>query len=148
LPQFLDTGGERVVTDREAAPDLVEQLLLGDELLGAFGQHGEHGGGPRRELGFHPVAPKLAGARVEPEPAERESPIRRHREPPSISRRNPGTRPGLAGTTTRKLSHTANKAAIEGRSPVAASASSHSLVTTTARSCLARRVLSLARHTL
>ena len=82
LSQFLDAGGERVVADRKAAPDLVEQLPLGDELLGAFGQHCEQGGGPRRELGLQPVTPELAGARVEPEPAERELPIRHHRGPP------------------------------------------------------------------
>jgi hypothetical protein len=76
--QLLDARRERVVADRHAAPNAGEQLLFGDDLRRVHGQHVQHGGSARRQLDLGSIAPKLAGAPIEAERAERVSPLRGH----------------------------------------------------------------------
>jgi hypothetical protein len=94
--QLLDAGRQRIVTDRATAPHAIEELLLGDDLLRAFCQRAEHGGGARRQLDHAAVAAELAAARVEPNLAEGELPIHGHLD----HARFPGTLPELSQDLT------------------------------------------------
>ena len=93
--QLLNAGGQCIVADRQAAPDLLEQLLLADDVLRPCGQQSEHGGGARRQLRFGITALKLAGPRVETERAERKLAVDSPCQADPTSRKFPGTRPGL-----------------------------------------------------
>ena len=106
--EFLDAGRQRVIADRAATPDAVEQLLFGDELLRALYQRAEHRSGPRRQLDDPAVAADLAAARLESNLPESKLAIRAHLG----SRRLPGNFPelaqDLAARPRRKLSHAAD----------------------------------------
>ena len=116
--QLLNTRRERVVADRHAAPDAIEQVLLGDELLGPLGQLLQHGGSPRRELDLAAVAPKLPGSRVKTKQAKSELPVIGHAPARlRISRKFPGTPPVLPGLPWHNLSHAAVGAAMRRQTP-------------------------------
>jgi hypothetical protein len=112
-PQFLDAGRQRVIANRQPTPDAVEQFLLADQLLPPLGQYKQHGACPRRELNFATVAPKLPGSRIEAKWTKREVRIHGHLlVRPEISRKFPGTQPGLPGPSLRDSWHAAVRAAI------------------------------------
>src|SRR5262249_32541939 len=123
--QLLNARGERIVGDRDAVPHLVEQARLGHYLRGALGPRRppgrrlQRGGGARRELPLAAVARQLSASPVQAKRAERQLPLAGHASAPfRISRKFPGTLPGLPGPSPRDFSHAVATAAIRRRSPM------------------------------